>query len=264
VAGDQPGVRLGGQAREHVVGQVHAGQVGEDGEGAVAFGLLVEVQGVGGEHHGAVLRGDGHYQLAGRVAADLGCLDARSYLVLIRDEREPALAACRFQIGELVRLGVRGELGAAGERAGPEVVFGPADDDLRGRELMEVPDVIPVRVGHDDGAHVRGVDAERRQRVRGGGGPGAAPPVADRRGEAGVDEHDGAAAVADDPEVIVEVELRVRLAVQVIVEEGLGARGDPVAEADRQHLARAVASHVTAIPRLARSRRQAPARFRAT
>jgi hypothetical protein len=248
VAGDQPRVRLGREGCQHVVGQVHARQVGEDGERAVAFGLLVEMQGVGGEHHGACASGDGHDQLARRVAADLHEVDAGPELVLSADQREPALAARGCQVGELVGLGVRGELRAAGDRAGPEVVLRAADDDLGGRELAQVADVIPVRVGHDDGFDGGGVDAEAGQRVRGSGGPAAAAAVAHGRGEAGVDERDGAIAVADDPEVVVDVDLPVRLAVQVIVEEGLGACADPVAEADRQHLARAVTGHVNRYP----------------
>jgi len=48
VAGHEPGVRFRGEVGEQVVGPVHAGQVGDDGERAVPFDLLVEVHGVRG------------------------------------------------------------------------------------------------------------------------------------------------------------------------------------------------------------------------
>ncbi len=246
MAGHQVGARFAGQAGQQVVGPVHTRQVSEDRERPVAFDLLVEVQRVGGEHHPGVAGADGHDQLPRRVAADLGRLDAGRDGVLAGYQREPALPADGPQQRELVRLHVRGELGAAAERAGPEVVLGLADDDLRGGELAQVPDVVPVRVCHHHGGHGAGVDAEPGQDVRGGGEPGAATAVSGRRGEASVDECDGAVAVADDPEVIVDLLLPVRLAVQVVVEEAFRACGDPVPVPDSEHLARAVAGHAAA------------------
>jgi len=246
VARDQPGPRLRREVGEQVVGAVHAGQVGEDGERAIAFDLLVEVQRVGGQHHRARRRADGHDQLTWRVAADLDQVDGGRDRVLAGDEREPALVVHGLEQGDLVWLGVRGELGAAGDRAGPELVLGPAHHDLRPRELVQVPGVIPVSVGHHDGRdHVR-VDAELAQRVGGRGVPVAAAPITGGGSESRVHQGDRAVAVADDPEVVIDRLLRVRLAVKVIVEESFSTCGDTVPETDRQHLARTVvAGHAT-------------------
>jgi len=243
VAGDQPGPRLACEVVEQVVGPVHAGQVGEDGEGAHLFRLFVEVQRVGREHHGASCCYHRDDELAGGVAADLDQLDAGPLRALPAEEGEPAFGVGFLEVGDLAGFGVRGEVRAAGERRDPEVVFGPRHDDLRRRELVQVPDVIPVRVRHHDGLDGARVDAERRQGLGGRAVPGAPPPVACGGGEAGVDEGHGAAGLADDPEVVVDGERGVGFAVQVIVEEALGAGGHAVPVAHREHLARGVVAH---------------------
>ena len=186
VAGHQVRGPLAGQLVEQVVRAVHGGQVGDDGERAVALGLGVEVQRVGGQHHGAGLRRRrGDDELPGGVAADLDELDPGRQRELAAEERDPVILARLLELGDLVRLGVRGEVGAGGHRRGPEVVLGLGEHELGVRELADVADVIPVRVRDDDRGDVRRVDAEGGQRLRRAscGAPGRAgrrPPARTR------------------------------------------------------------------------------------
>jgi hypothetical protein len=108
---------------------------------------------------------------------------------------------------------------------------------LRVRELADIAGVVPVRVGDHDGADVVRGDAELRQRLRRGTVVRAVPPVASLGSEASVDQDD-AAAVPDHPEVVVDVQVGVRLAVQVKVEVALRTAGDAVPVLDREHLPR--------------------------
>ena len=141
--------------------------------------------------------------------------------------------------GDLVRLGVRGEVGAGGHRRRPEVVLGLGQHELGVRELADVADVVPVRVGDDDRGDVSRVDAEGRQRLRGRRVVRPAAPVADLRREPGVDQRHplraAVALVADHPEVVVDVQVRVRLAVQVVVQVTLRVAGHAVPVPDREH-----------------------------
>jgi hypothetical protein len=244
VAGDQAGARLGRQVGQQVIGPVHGGQVGDDRERAVALHLLVEVHGVGGEHDRVCRRWHRDDHLAWSVAADLDELGTVVQRVLTLDEGEPPLRVRALEVGDLVSLGVRDELAAAGHRGGPEVVFGLADDDLSLRELMQVAGVVPVGVGDHDRVDGRRVDADRRQRVGWRGPPGAAAAVPGSGGEAGVDEG-GSRAVANHPEVVVHLDLSVWLTVEVIVKEVLRAGGSPGAVADREHLAGVVFGHLS-------------------
>jgi hypothetical protein len=241
--GDQVRPRLAGQLGEGVVGAVHGGQVGEDRERAVPFDLLVEVQRVRGEHRRARSRRPGTRrhrddQLARGVTADLDQVHPRCQRVLPGEQGQPAAGAGLAKQGDLLRLRVRGELGAGGRRRGPEGVLGLGHHDGRLRELAEVADVIPVRVGDHDAGDVGQRDAKLGQRLRGRGPVGTAAPVADVGCEPGVDQGDGARVVADDPEEVVDAEHFVRLAVQVEVEVALRPAGEAAPVPDREYLPR--------------------------
>src|ERR1700761_3123965 len=107
------------------------------------------------------------------------------------------------------------------------------------RELADVAYVVPVGVGDHDGGDVIRVDAEPRQHFRRGGVAQPAAAGTGLGGEAGVDQDD-ATAVPDHPEVVVDVQVGVRLAVDVEVEVHLRAGGDAVPVLDREHLTRRV------------------------
>ena len=140
------------------------------------------------------------------------------------------------QQAELGWLGLGGEVGARGERGGPERVLGLGHHQLRVRELTDVADVVPVGVGDHDGGNVPGVDTEPRQHLRRGGLARTAAAFARPRVEAGVDQVDPRR-VLDHPEVVVQGQVGVGLTVAVEVEEHLRSGGDAVTVPDRQDLA---------------------------
>jgi hypothetical protein len=171
------------------------------------------------------------------VAADLGQLDAGSQGVLAGEKGKAVFVAGLGQERDFPGLAVRGELPTGGERRRPEGVLGLGHHEPRPRELADVAGVVPVGVGDHDGVDLVRGDAQPGQRLRRGAVVRPAPAVADLGGEAGVDEDD-APAVPDHPEVVVDVQVGVRLAVQVEVEVALRPRGDPVPVLDGEHLPR--------------------------
>ena len=125
------------------------------------------MHGVRGEQHAAAAGFDRQHELPRGVAADAEGVDARSDLELVVDRAHATVRGGAGEAGHRVGVGVVGEVGALGDRIGPEVELSLGDDELRVREQAEVADVVVVQMRHHDLLHVGAVDPEPGER-RGG------------------------------------------------------------------------------------------------
>jgi hypothetical protein len=151
--------------------------------------------------------------------------DAGVHLGRFRDETQPALLLGppdRFEVLGERELAVEVVVLPLGE---PVVVLRLARDDLSVLEQPQIADVVVVEVRGDDHRHVQRIDAEQGQPVGRGLDADLAQPVAGRDVVARIEE-DHLVGRAHDPEVVLHVQVAVRLAVgRVVVQHHALLRG---------------------------------------
>jgi len=196
-------VRRGiGQAVKELESLKHFRDVVDDGERAALFKIVVEMRGVGSQHHPAAPGPNARALQSGGVAADAMHGEAGRELVIAVVEDGFFFVNVANHLEHVFEVEGRakrlmGHGATRGERHFPILQV-----ETRGGEAVEIAGVVVMEVGDDHVRNAVGIDADEAQRIDRMAQPFAAAPNGGFVGKAGVEDKSGIAAPRHPDEII--------------------------------------------------------------